>query len=260
MNFFKGKLKHPKACSLENDSQFWDKTEFKTRAANSYDTIDRNRPDGRDNFLMDLNKSYSDRFKNIPYKMRSKINPNFLVSENEWVVSLVRKKDHAVIAVESVGFGDDQGLCLRWFDFLPKNKPNAPRSCFGVLTNFKALENKKVTGMVRYCPTNAGKPLLNIPEHLTKHMIFKKLNWNEDTDSWLCSPQAVKAMMDYIKNDFKLSDEGKLQFQFDGHTTPNCTTWTWDKLQAAGINAENYNFQNRFIIRASKNVGSKRHH
>lgn len=263
MKFFEKHFHHQKKLETEYN-EFWDNTNYKTKNAGTFDKIEENtgsKADAEKAFFNDLLIPSNDTQNNPSNRIRampSKINPDLMVTDQQWVVSQVRKKTHAYIVVESLGFGNDQGLSMRWFDFLTKDKPNAPRSMYGVLTNLRALQNKTVPGLVRYCPTNNGNPLLNIPEGMSKHELFTKLNWNEDTDSWVCSPQNVKAMMKNIATDIK-DEQGSLKFKFCGHTTPNCVTWAWSKLDTAGIDAKNYSHHNLFMIRASHNIGTKRH-
>ena len=68
--------------------------------------------------------------------------------------------------------GSDEGLCIRWFDFIPfKGVPTSASTRFRYAAQpallFTTLKNPIIPGRVRYCPKNNG-PLINVPQDLTK--------------------------------------------------------------------------------------------
>lgn len=200
--------------------------------------------------------------------MKSKVNSFYTVDENNWVVSLVRKSDHALIVFETVGFeADDEGLCIRWFDFMPHERVGGAYDPYAYGNNyasfFAALKNEQKPGRVRFCPRKKGdpqqQPLINVSESTTKKELFASLGWNEDTDSWLKSKDAIQKIIDSARVDFNIDPESDkhLIFQLSGGSVgKNCITWCWSKLKAAGINAEHDNLQNKVAIRPENNIGN----
>lgn len=198
--------------------------------------------------------------------MKSKINPQLEVSKEQCVVSLIestRIKDHAVIVIESVGLHDnDEGLCMRWYDFLPAKAPTPTPSrrrhwyASSSLFLFSALKNKLRDGDVRFCPENNGEALQNIPDDMDKSEIFTQIKWHQDCDSWACATENVKLMIKALEEDLvNHISHFQLRGKPDG---VNCLTWAWEKLAIAGIDAKNKNIHNWIAIQPKHNIGSRR--
>ena len=263
MGLFTDRFGH-KEHELKFNDEFWKNTKYKVQNGNTYDSVEdltATHLANQNEFFKDLQiplKNQDTPAKGIP----SKIDPTLMVTDKQWVVSLVRKSIHAYIVVESIGFGKDEGLCMRWFDYLPKKRVHADAICWGAFHNPQAfILNFAVPAMVRYCPTNDGAPLSNIPDSVTREELFTKLNWHAESSSCVVPRLKVKAMFKDIEYDFKRSDKGTLlfrkrsDFRLNSHHIPNCTTWAWAKLKVAGVNAENESMMNHIVVDASHNIG-----
>lgn len=172
--------------------------------------------------------------------MQSKINENAEVTKDQWVISLVRIRNHAIIVVESIGFdGPDENFRMQWFDFVSKRKPTHHNHCVTNCTVlFGGVKNKIIEGEVRICHKHQSP-------------------WSTDTDSWLCEPTKARLMIEDIEKDRQTPPK----FQYKGGPDGvNCTTWTWKKLEIAGIDASNKTKHNLIAVRAKHNIGSKRHY
>lgn len=237
----------------ENHQEFWNQTKCGVKPVRSYDTLDAN-PDHLDSFerflniLNEAHKLTGHCISPVP----SVINENMLVSEDRFVVSLITKKKHALVAIESL---DDQGLRMDWFDFIVRNKKvkgdhhhfgKVNRISFGAFDVPGVFLNKRLEGMVRYCPTNNGQALTSIPLTMTRDELLEKLHWNSHTESWSVPVKNAKAMINDIRADYDRTREGKLKFKFCGHPAPkyfaypgdvlaNCETWVVNKLKKANI-------------------------
>lgn len=184
--------------------------------------------------------------------MHSRIDGSLLVTKDQWVVSLVRITFHTVIVVESMADDrPDEGLRTRWFDFVTDEKHKQShehhhqftqrcsyfaRNCALLFKNIKGvITDKIVQGQVREC-------------HPYKHP------WYPD-DSWLCDAAKVQQMLDEIHKDMQTPP--LLQYK-GGPDSVNCTTWAWDKLAIADIDARNESKKTPVTILANHSIGSRK--
>lgn len=261
MSFFHKKHHEPLPPAHE---AFWSNTKYQNKNAKLFDALDKRNPnhlDSFENFMIHLDQKIKQKSTNQVGSQNfrpSIINDHACVAENQCVVSLILKGIHAEIVIESL---DNNGIRrMDWFDFIVKQKKNTDkknnprlaqlnRQCFGFLANPDLLFNKREIGMVRYCPTNNGQPLLGIPEDMGKIELFHKLHWNLKTKSWMVPIENVNEMLKSIRDDFDKCEKGTLKFKLCGHSEPrhsvapgdilaNCTTWAVNKLQAANIHVE----------------------
>lgn len=198
------------------------------------------------------------------------------IDENNWAVSIVRKGDHAMIAFETVGYVDDQlsdGLCLRWFDLLPKDAVGGLYDpCVGGYRNegyagfWAAIKNDVVDGHVRFCPRKRidgnpnplnGKAAKSIQD-LNRSELLDTMGWHEnDVDTFIGIKDDIIRIINSAIADFNNNHRDScVKFNLKGRPNYNCITWCWKLLKEAGINAENDRFDNKIAVQPIKNIGA----
>ena len=220
--------------------------------------------------------------------MRSILNSLYQVDEEYWVVSVVRKGDHAVLVFETIGheYYQDEGHCILWFDFMPHSSIRGfdPLNYGNDYANFSSLVNERLNpfeekkkGKVRMCPRPSGKVQLNSPltdiwkKHVsltTKSKLCAYLGWAEDCTTFRESKDKVELVLASVRSDLnRLPDSSNpLYFRLDGgdgteNGPRNCLTWCIDKLKSGNIDCNQLSrwaVNDILAIRPVNHIGSDR--
>jgi len=167
--------------------------------------------------------------------MQSKMNAEFILHDDQCVLSIVKHNEHAMFLLEE--YVDDE-YSIRKIHFVPAGGGYC--ILYGASLS-QLVGNKTVAGAVDNPTLGMGKPHIEC----SREEIFSKLKLEKDKGvSWEVSRTAMLAMIQQVQYEKigpvhapPFNIKGKRRAEEAGH---NCCTWVIEKAALAGLDAEPY--------------------